>query len=73
MASRLTIDDVTEFLKEIKLGEYVGLFCDNDVDGELLIELTDEDLKGLGVKNSFHRRKIIRKFKTHVLKLMQKQ
>lgn len=75
MASRLTVDDVTEFLKEIKLGEHVGLFCDNDVDGELLIELSDDDLKGLGVKNSFHRRKIITKFKTHLLKLinMQKQ
>lgn len=73
MASRLTVNDVTEFLKEIKLQELVGLFRDNDVDGELLIELSDDDLKGLGVKNGFHRRKIKTKFKTHLRNLIDIQ
>lgn len=73
MASRLTVNDVTEFLKEIKLQELVGLFRDNDVDGELLKELTIDDLKGLGVKNAFHRRKIKTKFKTHLRKLIDIQ
>ena len=73
MASRLTVDDVTKFLKEIKLQDLVGLFHDNDVDGELLIELSDDDLKGLGVRNPFHRQKISIKFKTHVRKLIEMQ
>ena len=73
MARTLAVHDITEFLKEIKLGYLVGLFCDNDVDGKLLIELSDDDLKDLGVENGFHRRKIISKFETHVLELINKQ
>ena len=73
MARTLAVHDVTEFLKEIKLGDLVGLFSDNDVDGKLLIELSDGDLQDLGVKNGFHRRKIISKFETYLLELINKQ
>ena len=73
MARTLAVHDITKFLKEIKLGDLVGLFCDNDVDGKLLIELSDDDLEDLGVKNGFQRRKIISKFETHLLELINKQ
>ena len=72
MANTLTVDDIAEFLKKIKLG-HVQLFTDNDVDGRLLLKLTDDDLKDLGVDNGFHRRKIISKFEAHILKLINKQ
>ena len=73
MANTLTVDNIAEFLKKIKLGQHVQLFTDNDVDGRLLLKLTDDDLKDLGVVNSFHRRKIITKFEAHVLELINKQ
>ena len=72
MANRLTVDDISEFLTKIKLGHYVQLFTDNDVDGRLLLKLTDDDLKDLGVDNGFHRRKIITKFEAHI-ELINKQ
>ena len=72
MANRLTVDDISEFLTKIKLGHYVQLFTDNDVDGRLLLKLTDDDLKDLGVDNGFHRRKIITMFEAH-LELINKQ
>ena len=67
MANTLKVDDISEFLKKIKLGHYVQLFTDNDVDGRLLLKLTDDDLKDLGVDNGFHRRKIITNFEVHLL------
>ena len=73
MANTLTVDGIAEFLKKIKLGHYVQLFTDNYVDGRLLLKLTDEDVKDLGVDNGFHRRKIIAKFEAHILELINKQ
>ena len=72
MVNTLTVDDITEFLKKIKLGHLAGLFSDNDVNGGLLIELSDDDLKDLGVENGFQRRKIISMFKKHLLELVSK-
>ena len=73
MANTLMVDDIAEFLKNIRLGQYVQLFTDDDVDGRLLLKLTDDDLKDLGVDNGFHRRKIISKFEGHTLELINKQ
>ena len=72
VANTLTVVDITEFLKEIKLGHLAGLFSKNDVNGGLLIELSDDDLKDLGVENGFQRRKIISMFKKHLLELVSK-
>ena len=72
MANTLTVHDIAEFLRKIKLECYVQLFTDNDVDGGLLLTLTDNDLKDLGVDNGFYRRKIISKFRAHILELINK-
>ena len=72
MANTLAVHDIAEFLRKIKLEHYVQLFTDNDVDGGLLLKLTDNDLKDLGVDNGFHRRKIISKFRAHILELINK-
>ena len=72
MANTLTVHDIAQYLRKIKLEHYVKLFTDNDVDGGLLLELTDNDLKDLGVDNGFHRRKIIFKFRAHILELINK-
>ena len=53
MASTLTVDDTSEFLKGIKLPNLTELFRENDVDGILLLMLKDKDLEHLGVANGF--------------------
>ena len=42
-------DDVTKWLEELGLDEYAAVFAKNNVDLEVLPELTDADLKELGV------------------------
>jgi hypothetical protein len=34
-------------------------FCDNDIDGEVLRQLTSEDLRELGVRSVGHRRRLL--------------
>ena len=50
---------VAEWLASIGLEEYAELFADNDIDLEVVRELTEQDLKELGVSLG-HRRKILR-------------
>ena len=59
----VTVDDVCEWLKNSNMSQYVDMFKLEEVDGKLLTDLDEEALKDLGVKNSFHRKKIIRKIK----------
>jgi class 3 adenylate cyclase len=42
------------------LSEYAQRFAENDVDRDILRELTDQDLKDLGVSSLGHRRKMLR-------------
>ena len=73
MAKTLTVNDISEFLKGIKLANLTKLFSENDVDGRLLIRLTENSLKDLGVDNGFSRQKIVTKFKAHLEELKMKQ
>ena len=63
-ASSLTAEDVGEFLKEIKMEDYVELFVSNGIDGETLFAFDATDLEDLGVCKKFQRTKIITKFST---------
>ena len=51
--------DVDEWLRGLGLGQYAPAFAANDIDGEVLPELTAEDLTGLGVTSIGHRRKLL--------------
>ena len=51
--------DVASWLKQLGLEQYEPAFRDNDVDGELLPDLTAEDLIGLGVTLIGNRRKLL--------------
>jgi class 3 adenylate cyclase len=51
--------DVAAWLKGLGLEHYVPSFRDNDVDAEILIRLTADDLIGLGVTSIGHRRKLL--------------
>ncbi|MEE9158061.1 MAG: SAM domain-containing protein, partial [Gammaproteobacteria bacterium] len=52
-------DSVTRWLEQLDLGEYAVGFAENDIDTELLLQLTDDDLKALGVVSLGHRKKML--------------
>jgi class 3 adenylate cyclase/predicted ATPase len=51
--------DVVAWLRGLGLERYAPAFCDNDVDGEVLPELTSDDLISIGVTSVGHRRKLL--------------
>ena len=51
--------DVGAWLRGLGLERYEQAFRDNDVDAEVLPELTAEDLIGLGIGSIGHRRKLL--------------
>ena len=51
--------DVAAWLSGLGLAQYAPAFCDNDVDGEVLPELTADDLISIGVTSVGHRRKLL--------------
>jgi len=50
---------IADWLKELGLEQYVKAFHDNDIDHDILPELTADDLIGLGVASIGHRRKLL--------------
>jgi len=52
-------DDVSEWLVNLGLGQYVSSFIDNDIDTRHLAELTNEDLRELGISSLGHRKTIL--------------
>src|SRR5712671_5916795 len=51
--------DVADWLRGLGLEQYAPAFAANDIDGEVLPELTADDLIGLGVTSIGHRRKLL--------------
>jgi class 3 adenylate cyclase/predicted ATPase len=51
--------DVVGWLRGLRLEQYAPAFRDNDVDGEVLPELTADDLISIGVTSVGHRRKLL--------------
>lgn len=47
--------DVAAWLQDLKLERYVSAFRDNDIDAEVLLKLTAEDLISIGVTSVGHR------------------
>ena len=51
--------DIAAWLQSLGLERYVAAFRDNDVDAEVLPELTADDLVSIGVTSVGHRRKLL--------------
>jgi hypothetical protein len=51
--------DIAAWLGGLGLEKYAPAFRDNDVDGEVLPELTADDLISIGVTSVGHRRKLL--------------
>ncbi len=52
-------EDVSEWLEKLGLAQYASNFTDNDIDAHLLAQLTDADLKELGIGSLGHRKTIL--------------
>ncbi|MBV8455585.1 MAG: hypothetical protein JO122_03095 [Acetobacteraceae bacterium] len=51
--------DVGSWLASLGLGQYAQAFAENDIDWALLAELSDTDLKELGVVSLGHRKRLL--------------
>jgi class 3 adenylate cyclase/predicted ATPase len=51
---------VADWLQKLGLGKYAQSFAENDISFSILPELTDQDLKELGVASLGHRRQLLR-------------
>ena len=51
--------DVAAWLRGLGLGQYEEAFRANDIDAEVLVDLTADDLVGLGITSIGHRRKLL--------------
>ena len=51
--------DAAACLRRLGLEQYVQLFRDNDIDGEILCAMTPDDLKKLGISSFGHRRRLL--------------
>jgi class 3 adenylate cyclase len=51
--------DVAAWLQDLGLERYASAFDDNDIDAEVLLKLTTEDLISIGVTSVGHRRKLL--------------
>jgi len=59
MANRAQIVDVAAWLEEQNLGQYAMVFAEQQIDGELLLSLTDGDLRELGLTALGHRKRLL--------------
>ena len=51
--------DIDGWLRRIGLTQYAEMFRANDIDGELLHRMTNDDLKDIGVVSFGHRKKLL--------------
>jgi class 3 adenylate cyclase len=54
------LQQIAEWLETLGMSEYAQRFAENDIDFEILSELTDQDLEKIGVVSLGHRRKLLR-------------
>ena len=51
---------VARWLEQLGLGRYTGPFAENDIDDEVLVDLSEGDLERLGVSSLGHRKKLLK-------------
>src|ERR1700746_860083 len=51
---------IADWLRKLGLGQYTQCFAENDINFSILPDLTDQDLKDLGVASLGHRRQLLR-------------
>jgi class 3 adenylate cyclase len=54
------MQQIADWLEKLGLGQYAQRFAENDINFSILSDLTDEDLKELGISSLGHRRQLLR-------------
>jgi len=54
------MQQIADWLEKLGLGQYAQRFAENDISFPILPDLTDQDLKELGVSSLGHRRQLLR-------------
>ena len=54
------MQQIADWLQKLGLGQYAQRFAENDINFGILPDLTDQDLKELGVASLGHRRQLLR-------------
>src|SRR6516225_9521710 len=54
------MQQIADWLEQLGMQEHIQRFADNDIDFAILGDLTDQDLKEIGVASLGHRRKLLR-------------
>ena len=54
----ISVSEVGEWLRKLGLNQYVDTFADESIDGAMLLELDDETMQFVGIKNPLHRKKL---------------
>ena len=54
------MQQIADWLQNLGLGQYAQRFAENDISFLILTDLTDQDLKELGVASLGHRRQLLR-------------
>src|ERR1700693_3247922 len=54
------MQQIAGWLEKLGLGQYAPRFAENDINFAILPDLTDQDLKELGVSSLGHRRQLLR-------------
>ncbi len=54
------MQQIADWLENLGLGQYAQRFAENDINFSILSDLTDQDLKELGVSSLGHRRQLLR-------------
>jgi class 3 adenylate cyclase/predicted ATPase len=56
---RAAMQEIADWLQKLGLGQYAQRFAENDISFGILLHLTDQDLKELGVASLGHRRQLL--------------
>src|SRR5271169_1663632 len=56
----VAMQHVADWLEKLGLGQYAQRFAENEIDFSILSDLTDQDLKEIGVSSLGHRRQLLR-------------
>jgi hypothetical protein len=54
------MEEIADWLETLGLGQYAQRFAENDINFSILSDLTDQDLKEIGVSSLGHRRQLLR-------------
>jgi hypothetical protein len=68
-----SIDDLAAWFTELKMEEYIPNLFSNRVDGNLFINLTEDEFKDMGILNKFHLRKLQLILKSYRIRYQRKR